>query len=275
LNFSPVDLKAVGLSDGRFVITWRSFFDFSVGFLPYSCWFDQDGNVLADPAVIGYAGHAYEPVIAPLGDGYVASWIESIPDRSQIKAVVFGGRDSVRVPEFTVATTTGDQTGLAVASLVSATPTSVVAWAEDPKPSIPSAIKAQRFAVDGTPLGPELTVGTATSIASIVNGADIAALPDGGFVVVWHSDRKTPCTTMTSTFSASMQTATRPERDGGQHLHARHPGRRFHRGASRRLRGGLDIGGPGRQRLRCLRPALRHERRAGRGRVPGLDHGPR
>jgi hypothetical protein len=107
----------VGLSDGRFVITWRSFFDFSVGFLPCSCWFDQDGNVLADPAVIGYAGHAYEPVTAPLGDGYVASWIESIPDRSQIKAVVFGGRDSVNVPEFTVATTTGDQTGLAVAFL--------------------------------------------------------------------------------------------------------------------------------------------------------------
>jgi Ca2+-binding RTX toxin-like protein len=191
VNFNPVDLKAVGLSDGRFVITWLRFVDISVGFLPYSCWFDQDGNVLADPAVMGYAGHAYQPVTAPLGDGYVASWMEAIsPNQMQIKAVVFGGPDSIDVPEFTVATTTSSQTGLAVASLVSATPTFVVAWSEDLDVGKPGAIKAQRLAVDGTPLRPELTVGIAASLGSIVDVADIAALPDGGFVVVWHSDKE-------------------------------------------------------------------------------------
>ncbi len=51
-----------------------------------------------------------------------------------------------------------------------------------------SAVKAQVFAANGTRVGSEILVNTAT--ASTQNNQQITALSNGGFVVTWEDNRK-------------------------------------------------------------------------------------
>ena len=59
----------------------------------------------------------------------------------------------------------------------------VVTWRDNTGDASVDAVKAQAFAADGTRLGDEMLVNTATS--GNQNGAQVKSLPNGGFVVTW------------------------------------------------------------------------------------------
>jgi phage tail sheath gpL-like len=61
----------------------------------------------------------------------------------------------------------------------------VVAWTNSGGVGPPADVSGQRYASDGTPLGPEFRINTYTT--NVQNRPSVAADPAGNFVVVWHS----------------------------------------------------------------------------------------
>ncbi len=186
-----------GLSNGGFVVTWfdnsQTLGD-SEGTSIKAQVFSADGTPVGSETLVNSATSysQFAPTVAGLGNGgFVVSWTDDSgeggdDDGTGIKAQVFAADGSKVGAEFLVNTETGGSqdnatiTGLANGGFV-------VTW-EDLSGTLgdsdATSVKAQMFAADGSKVGSEFLVNTAT--ASDQLKPTVSALPNGGFVVTWY-----------------------------------------------------------------------------------------
>ncbi|MBR0962727.1 hypothetical protein JQ554_01445 [Bradyrhizobium diazoefficiens] len=186
-----------GLSNGGFVVTWsdnsQTLGD-SDGTSIKAQVFAADGTLVGSETLVNTATSysQYAPTVAALANGgFAITWTDDSgeggdDDGTSIKAQLFAADGSKVGSEFLVNTQTGGSqdnatiTGLANGGFV-------VTW-EDLSGTLgdsdATSVKAQMFAADGSKVGDEFLVNTAT--ASDQLKPTISALPNGGFVVTWY-----------------------------------------------------------------------------------------
>jgi autotransporter passenger strand-loop-strand repeat protein len=186
-----------GLSNGGFVVTWsdnsQTLGD-SDGTSIKAQVFAADGTLVGSETLVNTATSysQYAPTVAALANGgFAITWTDDSgeggdDDGTSIKAQLFAADGSKVGSEFLVNTQTGGSqdnatiTGLANGGFV-------VTW-EDLSGTLgdsdATSVKAQMFAADGSNVGDEFLVNTAT--ASDQLKPTISALPNGGFVVTWY-----------------------------------------------------------------------------------------
>ncbi len=192
------------LKDGSHVIAWNSHLYEFVSGAPSEgvqgvCTqrYGADGKALGGEVCIAPNVAPYRrPVAAALADGgYLIAWAEPQSDvfantniwaqRFDAKGVATGSAQQIN------SVTSGDpfSSGLSAAGLADGG--YVVAWTSSRTPETGADIFARRFAAGGapSPLGPEKRVNTFTGSAGGANRTEsaVAALNDGGYVVIWVS----------------------------------------------------------------------------------------
>jgi autotransporter passenger strand-loop-strand repeat protein len=186
-----------GLSNGGFVVTWEDnsqTLGDSDGTSIKAQVFAADGTPVGSETLVNTATSysQYAPTVAALANGgFAITWTDDSgeggdDDGTSIKAQLFAADGSKVGSEFLVNTQTGGSqdnatiTGLANGGFV-------VTW-EDLSGTLgdsdATSVKAQMFAADGSKVGDEFLVNTAT--ASDQLKPTISALPNGGFVVTWY-----------------------------------------------------------------------------------------
>ena len=188
--------EIVGLVDGGFAITWvdgsQIGDDVSISAIRAQQ-FDANGNALGDEFLVNSttANGQSEPSISSLSDGgFVIAWTDSsqtggdVSNRA-IRAQRFDAAGAAVGDEFLVnSTTTGGQSQPSVSHLSDGG--FVVTWTDESQTGFDvsnSAIRAQRYGPDGTPLGLELLVNSTSANAQ--NSPNAAALSGGGFIISW------------------------------------------------------------------------------------------
>jgi hypothetical protein len=188
--------KITGLSNGNFVVTWRT--DDSAqdgsGSAIKAQVFNAAGSKVGTEFLVNTAKTDYQqfPTITGLTNGnFVVTWStqDSTQDGSYsaIKAQVFSAAGSKVGSEFLVNTAKTDSqqfptiTGLTNGNFV-------VTWSTSnlSQDGNSGAIKAQVFSAAGAKVGSEFLVNTAT--AGDQSQSTITGLSSGGFVVTWHTD---------------------------------------------------------------------------------------
>ncbi len=134
------------------------------------------------------------PSVAGLADGgFAAVWKSdgssgSDSDRFSIQGQRYAADGTALGEQFQVNSyTTSGQLGPSVAALADGS--FVTVWSSDGSSgsdSSDSSVQGQRYAADGTPLGGQFQVNSYTTDHQ--GRSALAALADGGFVAVWHSD---------------------------------------------------------------------------------------
>jgi Ca2+-binding RTX toxin-like protein len=130
-----------------------------------------------------------QPAIAALPDGgFVVGWTDErklySADGGDLRGQMFDSSGAPAGPEFTINTLgQGGQTEIRAAALTGGG--FVFVWRHQTgDPADPGNIKAQMFDSAGNRIGTEFLVPTAQGFSEW--GADIAALPNGGFVISWQ-----------------------------------------------------------------------------------------
>ena len=185
---SPAVAPLVG---GSFVTIWVSFDSPSfVAARVYSA----DGNSIGDEFQVNVHSVTSQdgPAVAGLQNGgFVAAWeSEFSTEDSEFGAVsarLFNADGTPQTDEFQVNTfTANSQNEPSVATLNDGT--FVVVWqSRDPAAgdTSVSGISGQHYTESGTRIGTEFLVNTGTSQHQV--SPDVAALADGGFIVIWHN----------------------------------------------------------------------------------------
>ena len=197
--------KITALSDGGFVVTWT---DYSGG--ADGATGDTDGSAIkaqvfaADGTAVGgeilvntvtLNDQDGQQVTALSNGGFVVTWEDYSLTPSggntdlSVRAQVFAADGAAVGGEILVNTATdGSQAVPEITALSNGG--FVVTWRDDSEgaggatgDTSSNAVKAQVFAADGTPVGGEILVNTAT--ADEQGNFQIAALSNGGFVVTW------------------------------------------------------------------------------------------
>ncbi len=187
------------LADGGFIVTWESTSQDGVSAQRYDSNGDAVGNEFLIDTVFSTVG-AKAPAITGLTDGgFVATWDAYALDgtKGNVFAQVFDANGDAVAATFTVNTYTADwQSTSSVSALGDGG--FVVVWHSDinqdgiggdgvgSQDGSADGVYGQRYDATGAPVGSEFQVNTTT--AGDQNNASIAALADGGFVVVWASD---------------------------------------------------------------------------------------
>lgn len=126
------------------------------------------------------------PSIAALADGsYIVAWTSDRQDGSGngIYAQRFDSNGTPIDSEFRVnATTLGHQANAQVAALSEGG--FVITWVSDRQDGSFYGIHAQRFNVNGNPIGDEFQVNTDTRLT---REPDLAVLNDGSFIIIWSA----------------------------------------------------------------------------------------
>jgi hypothetical protein len=205
VNSATADSQAApqitALSNGGFVVTWR---DLSLGVggatgdsssvAVKAQVFQVDGTRVGPELLVNTATVNSQdfPQITALANGrFVVTW----EDKSQgvggatgdssstaVKAQVFAADGSRIGSELLVNTATvNEQVRQQTTALVNGA--FVVTWTDQAGDSSGTAVKAQAFLADGTRVGSEVLVNSATE--NDQDGPQIAALSNGGFVVSW------------------------------------------------------------------------------------------
>ncbi len=184
--------------DGSFVVVWNDSYPSGgdVNFQPSieARRFDRDGTPLDDRfqvSAVTYA--AYLPAAAPLPEGgFLVVWssLGSAGDDASADSIQGRRYDSdgrAMGPQFQVNSYT---TAMQQAPRVATSPDGgfVVTWWSEAAAADSSgrSVAARRFASDGSPLAEEFQVNTTTLGDQFY--PTVAMGPEGGFVVVWHSD---------------------------------------------------------------------------------------
>ncbi len=181
------------LQDGGWMVVWNSYGEDSLGWGIYSRRYTIEGIAIGIEFQLNtYTTGLLEesPVVAALQDGgLVVVWIVFVNDGSSDNDTVYGQRyavdGTVVGSEFRINTySEGHQYSPAVTTLQDGG--WVVVWTDKKE------IYGQRYAVDGTTVGMEFQVNTVTVTTSTWNDPDpaVAALEDGGWVIVWTSEKK-------------------------------------------------------------------------------------
>ncbi|MBK8918090.1 MAG: hypothetical protein IPM73_08615 [Betaproteobacteria bacterium] len=177
----------VGLSDGSFVVAYRSDYSNASSSYVYDVLakrYDASGNLLTAEFTLNSTttGTQYNPRLAALGGGqFVALYGDASGndgDGYGVFAKLFNADGSVAaVEQVATATVSGQQSGHDVAAL-SGGGYVAVWWSAD------NHIHGQRFNAAGAKAGGEFQVSTVDTAASN-NFARVTALDSGGFVVAW------------------------------------------------------------------------------------------
>ncbi|MCP5224097.1 MAG: cadherin-like domain-containing protein [Thauera sp.] len=188
--YSQYEPAVVGLSDGSFVVAYRSdYTDASASYAQdvLAKRYAADGTLLADEFTLNttVSGTQFNPRLAALPGGkFVAVYGDASSNDGSgygVFSKVFNADGSVAVAEQVVPTTVaGNQYGHDVAVLADGG--YVVVWWS----SADDQIHGQRFDAAGAKSGGQFQVSTADSVP-FQDYARVAALADGGFVVAWDS----------------------------------------------------------------------------------------
>jgi hypothetical protein len=194
------DPRIIALSNGGFVVTWTDF-DSQGSFASdvKAQVFASDGTKIGSEILVNTATALaqFDPQITPLSNGgFVVTWrdlSQSVggatgdTSDSAVKAQVFAPDGTKIGSEILVNTATASsQIVRQITTLQNGG--FVVTWQDESQgvggatgDTSGSAVKAQAFAADGTRIGSEILVNTATTYEQIL--PQIGALPDGGFVI--------------------------------------------------------------------------------------------
>jgi uncharacterized lipoprotein NlpE involved in copper resistance len=186
---SQYEPAVVGLSDGSFVVAYRSDYTNATSSYVYDVLakrYAADGTLLVDEFTVNttVSGTQFNPRLAALAGGkFVALYGDASSNDGSgygVFAKVFNADGSVAVAEQVVPTTVaGNQYGHDVAVLADGGYV-VVWWSADDQ------IHGQRFDATGVRAGSEFQVSSADSVP-YQDYARVTALADGGFVVAWDS----------------------------------------------------------------------------------------
>ncbi len=209
--FDQIQPEVAALGGGGFVVTWLDASrgvggaggDTSEYAVKAQVFSDTGtklgGEILVNQATQGWQGPAR--IAALSGGGFVIIWDDlslgvggATGDSSgkAMKAQVFSASGAKIGPERRVnSATAGDQSSGRVAALTDGG--FVVAWTDSsegvggaPGDTSGEAIKAQIFAEDGTAIGTEILVNSATAASQFLR--DLAATTGGGFVITWDDN---------------------------------------------------------------------------------------
>jgi RTX calcium-binding nonapeptide repeat (4 copies) len=181
--------QIAALSDGRFVASWSDnsqLFGDTDDYAVVAQIFNGDGTLFGGEFLVNTstAGDQASGALCGLNDGgFVVSWYDY--GQTAIEAQVFDPTGAPVGGEFTVNTTPlADASLPKIATLADGR--FVATWSDSS--TVPSAgddfdVRGQIFSPDGSKSGGEFVVNTTTT--DIQWKPDIAALPDGGFIVTW------------------------------------------------------------------------------------------
>jgi hypothetical protein len=169
------------LSDGRFVAVYGS-----VGGNVLAQFLSSDGSLFGGEFGIGLAPNSGNVGVAANGDGgFVAAWAGPSPDGGAILVRLFGSDGLPDTNAIQVSSFPGfqeeepDIVGRGSEGYV-------VVWRSNNQDGDGAGVFAQRLDQQGNKLGAEFQVNTYTKLAQTM--PRVAALPAGGFIVVWESE---------------------------------------------------------------------------------------
>jgi Ca2+-binding RTX toxin-like protein len=177
------------LTDGGFVVAWRSLGQDGSGYGVYAQRYNAQGQPVGAEFRVNTvtASDQFEPTVAALADGgFVVAWSSFEQDGSStgVYAQRYNAGGQPVGAEFRVNTVTAsDQFEPTVAALADGG--FVVAWMSDGQDGSGYGVYAQRYDAGGQPVGAEFRVNTYTT--SSQSQPTVTALTDGGFVVAWSS----------------------------------------------------------------------------------------
>lgn len=179
----------ISLSDGRYVISWQSMLQDGSSYGVYGQVFDADGTAVGSEFRVNtytLGAQGYVSLSASQDGGFLATWESYGQDGGGygIYAQSFDNLGSKVGDEFLVNTTTaGSQNWPDVTTLNNGD--YVIAWHSFNQDGDSAGIYAQRFDGTGTKVGAETLINTTT--VGFQAGAEVDALADGGYVIVWQS----------------------------------------------------------------------------------------
>ena len=177
------------LADGRLVATWTDESqspDDPSGTAIRSQIFNSDGSTSVGEFLVNTTttNDQFDPSVAALnGGGFVVAWQTAATD--DIHAQIFDANGSTSGAEFLVNTATTNTQGHASITAL-AGGGFVVSWTDtsgSPDDLSAHAVRAQVYAANGATVGSEFLVNTTTVGGQLYS--DVAALPDGRFVIAW------------------------------------------------------------------------------------------
>ncbi|MBZ0122856.1 MAG: hypothetical protein K8F31_03125, partial [Roseovarius sp.] len=124
-------------------------------------------------------------IVTLAGGGFVIAWVDYSDDHADIRAQIFAADGTAVGGEFLVNATTAENqndpqiTALAGGGFV----ITWRDWSQSGGDTSQSAVRAQVYAADGTPVGGEMLVNTTTT--GVQADPQITSLAGGGFVITW------------------------------------------------------------------------------------------
>ena len=181
--------KATLLEDGGFVVTWYASDEDGSSYGIYAQRYDANFVAVGSETLINTttAGAQIAPNITGLADGgYAITWQSADASGNGIFTQKFDANGTKSSGQTQVNTTTsGEQTGAAMAQLSGGAYVIVWTSSSQDSPDNSSGIYMQRFS-SGFASGAETRVNSTT--AGDQRDAAVATLADGGFIVTWASD---------------------------------------------------------------------------------------
>ena len=175
-------------ADGSYVVVWQSWLYDGSKYGIAARRYDADGLPLADqfPVNATTAGDQNFPDVAVLNDGgFIITWESTTTDTGRDIFAQRFDKDSVNVGSEVFVNTykLGEQTKPSVAALADGG--WVIMWSTDGQDGSGGAVYGQRYDPDGEKAGLMFRANTFTE--GDQSTPNVAALPAGGFVVVWES----------------------------------------------------------------------------------------
>lgn len=178
------------LADGGYLVAWQSNIQDSSGFGIYAQHFDELGRPVGAELRINTStlGEQSLASLTTLADGSVlATWQSNHTSSIDVYAQRIAADGSLIGAEFQVNSTTTDSQSRPQVSALS-DGGFVVAWESNLQDSSGLGVYAQRFDAAGAMVGTEMQIHSVT--AHDQSRVTTTALPDGGFVAVWQSNRQ-------------------------------------------------------------------------------------
>ncbi|HEX8308566.1 MAG TPA: M10 family metallopeptidase C-terminal domain-containing protein [Allosphingosinicella sp.] len=174
---SPMAAKLAG---GGFVLVWYD--GGGISGRATAQLFDSSGGKIGGELTIGT--NAMSSSVAALGDGFVATWVTESGGVATIRGQIYGATGAAVGGPFVVANTSPQ--GFSLDPNVEALSGGgfVVTWSAPGGADSSLDTVFQRFDSSGAALGPLTVANASTTGAQIVTA--VAALSDGGFLLVWN-----------------------------------------------------------------------------------------
>ncbi|MBO3759452.1 hypothetical protein J5J09_06780, partial [Ciceribacter sp. L1K22] len=190
IDAASQDSAVTGLSDGGWVVTWMSYLqDGSDDIFLLQQRFDAEGEPVGSETRIGASSgtHLYSPEVAALADGgWVVTWHDwnSENGSSSVYQQRFAADGSSSGDADLVPTDTESNQSYAEVETLSDGGW-VVVWLSYGQDGDAFGVFQQRYAADGSTVGPEQQVNTVVDGNQFLRS--VTALSDGGWLVTWDS----------------------------------------------------------------------------------------